>query len=259
LRVGRSQGGAPAVGFRAWRSHEIVDVPRCPLLGPALARALPQVRAEAADCPRGTEILLVAGGDEVLAQVGTRRLAFPGATARATVNVAEPGSPPLQIPPGAFAQVGVAANAALVAAVLEAIGPGPGRLLELHAGSGNFTRHLVARAQEVVASDADPEAVKRGERHAPGARWRGPPPWPGPASHFDTVLVDPPREGLDGAALALAGRAGRRLVYVSCDPQTLGRDVGRLAEAGLTLERVVALDLMPQTYHVEVVASFSRS
>ena len=62
------------------------------------------------------------------------------------VDVSEPGGRPLHIPAGAFAQVGRAANAALVAAVAEAIGPEPGRVLELHAGSGNFTRLLVARS-----------------------------------------------------------------------------------------------------------------
>jgi 23S rRNA (uracil1939-C5)-methyltransferase len=83
-------------------------------------------------------------------------------------------------------------------------------------------------------------------------------PRPEEVGAVETVVVDPPREGLDAANLALARLARRRLVYVSCDPQTLGRDAQRLREAGLRLQRAVALDLMPQTYHVEVVASFGR-
>jgi 23S rRNA (uracil1939-C5)-methyltransferase len=74
----------------------------------------------------------------------------------------------------------------------------------------------------------------------------------------DTVLVDPPREGLDARHLALAAGARRRLVYVSCDPQTLARDAARLQAQGWRLEGARAFDLMPQTHHVEVVAWFAR-
>jgi 23S rRNA (uracil1939-C5)-methyltransferase len=264
-RTRAAVGSEGAVGFRAWRSHRIVDVPHCPLWGPELSAAFPAVRAEAAACAPGTDVVLAAGRREVVAAVGARAFAVNSSGLRAlpredaTVDVAEAESPPLRVPVGAFAQVGAVANAALVAAVLEAVGERPGRVVELHAGSGNFTRHLVARADSVVASDADLAAVRRGQRQVPGAEWRGPPPWP--ELTFDTALVDPPREGLDGAALAVARAAGRALIYVSCDPQTLGRDARLLASgpAGLVLHRVVALDLMPQTYHVEVVASFRRA
>ena len=50
------------------------------------------------------------------------------------VDVAEPGSPPLRVPADGFAQVGRAGNAALVAAVMEAVGPSPGVVFELYAG-----------------------------------------------------------------------------------------------------------------------------
>jgi 23S rRNA (uracil1939-C5)-methyltransferase len=164
------------------------------------------------------------------------------------------------VPAGGFAQVGRLGNAALVAAACAAVGPSPGLVLELHAGSGNFTRHLVPRARAVVASDGDEAARARGRRNAPGARWvddvaaiaretRGDP---------DTVFVDPPRAGLDAIAMAWALRARRQVVYVSCDPQTLGRDVRTLVAGGFRLESAVALDLMPQTHHVEVVCRLLR-
>src|SRR5439155_4683480 len=163
LVVGEGAPDERAVGFHALRSHEIVDVPACPLLGGALAGALPAVRALAQRYEPGTEVALQAGRDGVVARIGTRSFRVgaeeaPGAIgepgAEPTVDVAEPGSPPLRIPAGAFAQVGAAANAALVAAVLDQVGAAPGRTLELYAGSGNFTRHLVERA-EVLASDAE--------------------------------------------------------------------------------------------------------
>src|SRR5262249_46376573 len=62
----------------------------------------------------------------------------------------EPG---LWCGPWDFAQASLVGNAALIAQVRAALGKGPGRLLELYAGAGNFTRGLVADGWDVVASD----------------------------------------------------------------------------------------------------------
>jgi 23S rRNA (uracil1939-C5)-methyltransferase len=270
-------GVAGTLGFRARRSHEIVDVPACPLFGPELARALPALRALAGGLAAGVELDVQAGGDGVhvnvvradatsaaharrevdrLQAAGVVGLALAGKPTwgRDDVNVAEPGSTPLRVPSNGFAQVGRAGNAALVAAVLAAVGEAPGVVLELYAGSGNFTRHLVGRASAVHACDGDPAAVERGRRNVPGASWAA---RPQPITP-DTVVLDPPREGADRAHLDAAARARRRVVYVSCDPQTLSRDKRALEASGFRLTRAVALDLLPQTFHVEVVAAFDR-
>jgi len=127
-------------------------------------------------------------------------------------------------------------------------------VIELYAGSGNLTRHLVRAGAKVAASDGEPAAIARGARNVPEATWSARP----PAGDADTVVLDPPREGADKAHLAAAMRARRRIVYVSCDPQTLARDARTLRAAGFELKAAVALDLMPQTFHVEVVATFDR-
>ncbi|HSY37880.1 MAG TPA: TRAM domain-containing protein [Polyangia bacterium] len=275
LTVGKSG----TLGFHARRSHDVVDLgepPRCPLFGPELARALPALRALARGLAPGIELEVQAGAEGVHLNVGrgdalstahARReidrlneagvvglsLAGKPTLGRAEVGVAEPGSPPLAIAAGGFAQVGRAANAALVAAVMEAVGPEPGVVLEMYAGSGTFTRHLVARGGgRVFACDGDPAAVERGRRNVPAAAWSARP----PADSPDTVVLDPPREGADRFHLTAAVRARRRIVYVSCDPQTLGRDARHLKADGFRLVEAVALDLMPQTFHVEVVATF---
>jgi 23S rRNA (uracil1939-C5)-methyltransferase len=276
-------GKAGMLGFHARRSHDVVDLgepPSCPLFGPELARALPALRALARGLAPGIELEAQVGAEGVhlnvaradalgaaharreidrLNEAGVVGLALAGkpTLGRAEVDVAEPGSPPLAIPAGGFAQVGRAANAALVAAVMEAVGPEPGIVLEMYAGSGTFTRHLVTVTGRdgrgrVFACDGDPAAIERGRRNAPAAAWSARP----PADSPDTVVLDPPREGADRFHLNAAIRARRRIVYVSCDPQTLGRDARHLKADGFRLVRAVALDLMPQTFHVEVVATF---
>jgi 23S rRNA (uracil1939-C5)-methyltransferase len=268
------------LGFHARRAHDVVDLgdpPRCPLLGPELARALPALRALARGLGPGAELEVQAGAEGVHLNVG-RTDAVGTAHARreidrlnaagvvglslagkptlgcAEVDTAESGAPPLAIPAGGFAQVGRAGVAALVAGVLEAVGDAPGVIHELYAGSGTLTRHLTALGgARVFACDGDPAAIARGRRNAPSATWSARP----PATSPDTVVLDPPREGADRAHLDAAIRARRRIVYVSCDPQTLGRDARHLAADGFRLADAVALDLMPQTFHVEVVATFA--
>lgn len=75
----------------------------------------------------------------------------------------------------------------------------------------------------------------------------------------DVVVVDPPRKGIDAAAIdAICRMAPRKLIYIACDPASLGRDARLLREAGgWTLEAVRAFDLFPRTANVETAALFS--
>ena len=62
-RRASTRTGRPALGFRARRSHAIVDVPACPLLAPPAAAALPVLRQLAVDRE-------LAPGDELVLQAG---------------------------------------------------------------------------------------------------------------------------------------------------------------------------------------------
>jgi 23S rRNA (uracil1939-C5)-methyltransferase len=72
----------------------------------------------------------------------------------------------------------------------------------------------------------------------------------------DVVVVDPPRAGLAGKALARTGALrAPRLVYVSCNPTTLASDLKVLRdEHGYVLRRVRPVDMFPHTPHIESVS-----
>lgn len=71
--------------------------------------------------------------------------------------------------------------------------------------------------------------------------------------NFDTVVVDPPRSGLDNKTIDyLLNLKSKKIVYVSCDPVTLARDLKLLSELYDTIE-ITPVDMFSRTYHVECV------
>jgi len=74
----------------------------------------------------------------------------------------------------------------------------------------------------------------------------------------DTVIVDPPRRGLDGGLLdALCEQPVGSLLYVSCGLSSFERDTAALTGRGdYRLDALVVADLFPFTGHVESVARF---
>ena len=70
----------------------------------------------------------------------------------------------------------------------------------------------------------------------------------------DVIVLDPPRKGMDEAALAvIADTAPSRIVYVSCDSATLARDLKYLTGRGYEVQRIRCHDMFPHTVHTETV------
>ncbi len=71
----------------------------------------------------------------------------------------------------------------------------------------------------------------------------------------DLVVVDPPRTGLDSAALAhlLAIRAPE-ILYISCNPATQCPNIQELVAQGYVLTHLQPVDQFPHTLHVEMIA-----
>jgi tRNA (uracil-5-)-methyltransferase len=67
--------------------------------------------------------------------------------------------------------------------------------------------------------------------------------------NFSTVLVDPPRAGLDEASMELISTI-ENIIYISCNPETLARDLKTLAQTHKVVEAAI-YDQFPHTEHVE--------
>jgi 23S rRNA (uracil1939-C5)-methyltransferase len=75
----------------------------------------------------------------------------------------------------------------------------------------------------------------------------------------DVVFVDPPRAGLDSAALRDVLKANaNRIVYISCNPKTQAENVQVLVCGGYCVETVQPVDQFPQTIHTENIVVLQR-
>jgi tRNA (uracil-5-)-methyltransferase len=67
--------------------------------------------------------------------------------------------------------------------------------------------------------------------------------------HLNTVLVDPPRAGLDSATVQLVSRFND-IIYISCNPQTLAENLQQLCKTH-DIVRLAVFDQFPYTHHIE--------
>ncbi|GBF88282.1 tRNA (uracil-5-)-methyltransferase [Raphidocelis subcapitata] len=182
---------------------------------------------------------------------------------------------------GAFSQPNSGVSAKMLAWAQDVTrGSGGHDLLELYCGNGNFTVALAPCFRQVVATEVSKSSVEaaRANLDANGAHnvfiarmssaeftetWRakgtrnrlkGLAPWE--ELRLGTLLVDPPRAGLDDESRQLL-RDFERVVYVSCNPETLARDL-RSVEGSHRVERFAVFDAFPYTEHIECGAYLVR-
>lgn len=67
--------------------------------------------------------------------------------------------------------------------------------------------------------------------------------------NYDTVLVDPPRAGLDPDSVELVSRFNQ-VIYISCNPNTLKDNLVELTKTH-TIEKFALFDQFPYTHHIE--------
>jgi 23S rRNA (uracil1939-C5)-methyltransferase len=176
--------------------------------------------------------------------------------------------------PTDFTQVNHAINRSLISRALSLLDPQPqDRIADLFCGLGNFTLPLATRAAQVTGIEGSAalteRAMEAARRHGLDDRMRFATlnlfevdvQWLRDLGKFDRLLIDPPREGAEAVARALAALAPAerpcRIVYVSCSPGTLARDAGILVnEGGYRIGAAGVINMFPHTGHVESIAVF---
>jgi 23S rRNA (uracil1939-C5)-methyltransferase len=281
------------VGFAALKAHRVVAIDRCPILAPgldgaiesawAIAEALAgtrkplDIQVTATDTGldvdvRGSGPLTAARVGELAAIADRRRLArltrHGEMVAQRTKPMLRIGRTELMLPPGAFLQA-TAAGEAVLARLVATYCAGARTVADLFCGVGPFALRLAERAR-ITAADNDVAAIAALQRAATGAQGLKPiealgrdlfrrPFVPVELKRFDAVVFDPPRQGAEAQAHALAGSAVATVVAVSCNPGTFARDARILIDGGYRLVRVTPVDQFLYSAHVELVACFQRT
>ncbi|SOB87515.1 23S rRNA m(5)U-1939 methyltransferase [Sphingomonas guangdongensis] len=284
------QGRHVRLGFAEQGSHRLIDLAECHVLLPELfalvaplrtllAAVLPErSRADVhlARADGGIDVLLrgsvidgLAAAEAITGFAERQRLArFAvdeglGAEVRwepqpATITL---GGVPVPLPPGAFLQATADGEAALIAAVREAIGSAR-TTADLFAGLGTFALALPGR---VYAAEGARDSVLAlsgvGRARGVFAEHRDlfrRPLVPAELDRFEAVVLDPPRAGAREQVLQLAGSKVSRIAYVSCNPSSFARDAAVLCEGGYQLDWVQPVGQFTWSTHVELAAAFSR-
>lgn len=142
------------------------------------------------------------------------------------------------------------------------------KVLELYAGSGNFSLPMALAGAQVTAIEGVASMVDQLKANAHRAQvnlaafctdleqsWSSQA-WSN--EQYTKVLLDPARAGAPHAIQEVATRQPQRIVYVSCAPDTLARDAKVLKESGYQLKQAQVVDMFPQTHHIEVMTLFER-
>lgn len=147
--------------------------------------------------------------------------------------------------------------------------PAPTDLLELYCGNGNFSLALAPYYRQVIATELSKVSIKAAEfniavnqinnvqvlamsaedvsqalmsgqqlKHLDLSKMQ-----------LDTVLVDPPRAGLDDATVKLVSQFDD-ILYISCNPQTLANNLKALSGSH-QVAAFAMFDQFPYTHHME--------
>ena len=154
-----------------------------------------------------------------------------------------------------------------------------GDLIELYCGNGNFSIALAQNFDRVLATEISKTSVKSAQVNIKAngienldivrmsseefsqamngtRKFRRLEGFDLTKYSYDTVLVDPPRAGLDKDSVELV-RLFETIVYVSCNPETLKDNLKELTTTH-TIEKFALFDQFPYTHHIETGVVLKR-
>jgi 23S rRNA (uracil1939-C5)-methyltransferase len=271
------------LGYQAMESHRLVEIRECHLPELLLDETWRQLDFEAGtgiqrvELRAGVEedmLLLLEGADVSAPELTAEQrlsIVYVGAGGQQVLAgddylLMEVAGESFQVSAQSFFQVNTLQAGAMVRHVLDRLELKSGStILDVYSGVGLFSKFLARRGAQVIAVELNPWACEdfavNLDEFDNVALYVGAAEdvLPGLTVPVSAALVDPPRAGMERAALeALCALSPGKIAYVSCDPSTLARDARRLIEAGYRLEETTPFDLFPQTYHIESISLFAR-
>lgn len=272
------------LGYQGWGTHSVVPISECHLPEPALNEVWPLLDLEPLPGVERVELRL-GTDDEILMALESDKPTAPELNIEIPISVVHlsPASKLIlagedylvmevhgrafKVSAESFFQVNTAQAEAMVKHLLGILPLSKSTtLLDIYCGVGLFSAFLAPLVKRCIGVERSPSAcedyavnldefdnvelyVGAAEQVLPDLKVEP-----------DIVVVDPPRAGIERAALdAMLQLQPQTIAYVSCDPATLARDLKRLIAGGYQLQRVTPFDMFPQTYHVETIVLMARA
>ena len=135
-------------------------------------------------------------------------------------------------------------------------------VMDLYSGVGTFSSFLVQPGRTLIAVEKQKQCLSLAKKNVGSAQFYtdAVESWGKKQKvQVDTVVVDPPRTGLeDSVPILIASWKPARIIYVSCNSVTLSRDLQRFAQQGYTVRVGKVFDFYPQTFHQEVAVVLDK-
>lgn len=267
------QHGKWVIGYRTEPSHEILDISTDPLVVKPINDKLPEIRASVVR-------LLTTGPEAVRRDIERKGNVTVRWTAKSGVKWWIGDAPKdmvlkettcgrdFEVPGDGFYQVNPEIGEQLVRAVVEEYQKGAATapdVLDLYCGVGVFG--LCCRPPKLIGIESGRQAIDFAIRNAasfrqPNARFFAEQVGRNlnriPAGGTTTVIVDPPRGGMEpNVPKWLAQLKAPRIFYISCDPATLTRDL-RTIVSGYEVESVRGFNMFPRTARFETFVTLRK-
>jgi 23S rRNA (uracil1939-C5)-methyltransferase len=286
--------GSISLGYMAKKSHDIVPITVCPIVVDAINALLPSLTAcllglkkaglinavQLTSLKDGVDMVLVCKA--VLPAKDVQHLkefAMSGAVCRLAYTVDRQQMIPIHqgqatidfegvsvdVPYAAFLQATSAGEQA-IRTVITAHSRGE-KIIDLYAGCGTYSLPLTYAGKQVAAYEGNYDmvvalnnaALKQGIEARIIAHQADLFASPIPAkllAHYDTAIINPPRNGALPQIKALAQSQIQTIIMVSCNPATFQRDAAHLLGHGYALQRLTPIDQFYMTHHLELVGVF---
>ena len=285
------------IGYYQLGSHHLVDITRCLLLRPDINNLIAPLKQllqkilkskEKADIlvtstKTGIDCLLKIKGNkniELSCIEALKAFAYDNNLARLSfandqeewpiVTLATPqiqfGSYAVEASADGFLQTSAEADQLLTSLVLKESSTTHQRIADLFCGRGTFSLPLSALGK-VDAYEMDGKALKAlaqtaKSHHLPLQTYArnlfSDPLTPHQLEPYQTVVLNPPRQGAAAQSKMLALSKVAHIVMVSCNSDTFARDVALLQKGGYHLKKLSPVDQFLWSPHVEIVAHLAR-
>jgi len=298
FQVGKAEDKTTNLGFAVYNSNEVVDIESCFIVKKPIVELLRKMRNyktelqsmydfEVYYSEAEEQFIFYGITREITAFNNIRRLPelFKGGIlydkkTKRSITIKSPFlnykikaenlSFDLKINAGGFIQANQSINSKIISTLVNEFGECKEmKLLELYAGSGNFTIPLSKVFKQVVAVEGLGSSAQALEENVYKANAMNVITIKNDVENeviksfnlkkkYDVIFMDPPRTGAKDIITYLPHLGAHTIAYLSCNPATLARDLQMLTNIGFSLEKVISYDMFPQTFHIECLAILKR-